>query len=223
MKKLAKLLTLIVFSFTAVCVQAQITTEQHLKAGRNYIQEEKEKISKFYQECFGIKVDWRGITIPTGPARLKHLELILEELTEDQIFEAYARSLGEEKVWRSYVSISKSINREKGGEALRPKGNYAILHLGGDEPDAKHLNKSYNDFSDDGNQYMIVKEGLIAAMRHRFETRKAYDVNGLTRFHSLDSKGGAMFMCWCFEGQFGLYGLGHDYRYSSYGPRQVSF
>src|SRR3989344_4864701 len=42
---------------------------------------EKEKTSKFYEVCFGIKVDWKGIVIPTGPAEFNHLELILKGLT----------------------------------------------------------------------------------------------------------------------------------------------
>jgi len=184
---------------------------------------EKEKISKFYEVCFGIKVDWKGIVIPTGPAEFNHLELILKELTEDQIYNAYAKKFGKDKVWKYYDSISKTINRDKGGEALRPKGNYLILHLGGDEPDVKHLNKSYNDFSDDGNKYMIVKEGMIAAMRYRFETDKMYDVKGLTRFHSLDADGYAMLMFRDSYGQFNISWYDRGNRYSDNGPRQGVF
>ena len=180
-------------------------------------------VDKVVREIFGIKVDWKGIAIPTGPAEFKHLELILKELTEDQIYNAYAKKFGKDKVWKYYDSISKTINRDKGGEALRPKGNYLILHLGGDEPDVKHLNKSYNDFSDDGNKYMIVKEGMIAAMRYRFETDKMYDGKGFTRFHSLLADGNAMYMCGNGRGQFRISGFDRGNRDSDHGPRQVVF
>src|SRR3972149_1942842 len=122
---------------------------------------EKEKISKFYEVCFGIKVDWKGIVIPTGPAEFNHLELILKELTEDQIYNAYAKK--------------------------------------------------------------FVKEGMIAAMRYRFETDKMYDVKGLTRFHSLDADGYAMLMFRDSYGQFNISWYDRGNRYSDNGPRQVVF
>ena len=70
---------------------------------------------------------------------------------------------------------------------------------------------------------MIVKEGMIAAMRYRFETDKMYDVKGLTRFHSLDADGYAMLMFRDSYGQFNISWYDRGNRYSDNGPRQVVF
>ena len=182
---------------------------------------EKEKIEKFYSECFGIKnIDWGKAPIPASDiSGMSVLEYVLAKLTEDQIFEAYAQKFGKDAVWKAYDSIRKAIKTQQD----RPKGDYCILHRGGVEPDTEHLNKSYGDFSGDGNKYMVPKEGMLAAFRYRFETGKMYDVKGATRFHALDSGGGAMRMCRVSDGRFNMDGGDRGYRSSDYGPRQVSF
>ncbi len=179
--------------------------------------EQKQQISKFYLECLNIAVDWNDIVIPAATDDFRRLELILENLTEDEIFDAYANKFGKDKVYKAYTSIRKAIKEQQ----QRPKGNYAILHCGGIEPDKKHLNKSYDDFYQDTNKYMVPKEGLIAAFRYRFETGNMFDVKGLTRFHALDSDGGVMSMCRDANGRFcmGWYYRGN--RDSGCGPRQL--
>lgn len=191
------------------------------KIKRDLWKREKEKISKFYSDCFGITVDWSLVTIPQAKGNLNHLELILADLTEDDIFKAYSKKFGEGNVWKNYNSITGAINPDD--QQRRPDGNYPILHKGGAEPDKEHLNKSYDDFKNDGNKYMIVKEGMIAAFRYRYETGKMYDVKGVTRFHTLDSDGYVVHMCWDYDGGFGIDGDDRGYRYPDNGPRQVSF
>ena len=184
---------------------------------------EKHRISEFYLECLNTKVDWTKISIPTGPKDFKRMELILAGLTEDQIFEAYVKKFGQDRVWKAYQSISESIDRTEGGEPARPKGNYVILHRGGVEPDQEYLNKNYNDFEKDGNKYMIVKEGMITAFRYRFETGDMLDVKGVTRFHSLDADGDAMVMYRFNNDRLSIDRFSRVERYPFYGPRQVVF
>ena len=183
---------------------------------------EKEKIEKFYAECFGIKtIDWINTPIPvTDIAGMNRLEFIPgTRITEDQIFEAYAKKFGKDTVWKYYDSISKAIKIQQ----QRPVNDYCALHKGGTEPDAEHLNESYDDFCNDGNSYMVPKEGMIAAFRYRFETGKMYDVKGATRLHALDSDGLAMGMRRNVNGQFRMCRNVRDGRNSDRGPRQLVF
>jgi hypothetical protein len=185
------------------------------------LQEERQKIEKFYAECFGIKtIGWDKAPVPvTDISGMKVLEYTPVQLTEDQIFEGYAKKFGKDSVWKAYESISKAIQTQQS----RPTEDYCFLHKGGTEPDSEHLNKSYDDFSGDGNNYMVPREGMIAAMRYRFETGKMYDVKGLTRFHALDSDGNAMGMYRFFNGQFGIGRNNRGNRDSVSGPRQLVF
>ena len=195
-------------------------TERILNIKSDPWKREKEKISKFTREVLGIEVDWTKVVIPTTDIPgMSHLEYIPASLSEDQLFALYAKQFGKDKVWKYYDSITKAIKEQQ----ARPAGDYAMLHRGGDEPDTEHLNKSYNDFSQDGKKYMVVKEGLIAAMRYRFETGKMYDVKGVTRFHALDSGGDVMDMGRDDDGQFSIGGNFRGFRYSDDGPREVSF
>lgn len=182
-------------------------------------EEQKQQISKFYLECFNITVDWVTVVIPTAAVDFKRLELILENLTEDEIFDAYAKKFGKDKVYKAYDSIRNAIKEQQD----RPKVFYALLHRGGLEPDTEHLNKSYDDFSQDGNNYMVPKEGLIAAFRYRFETGNMLDVKGVTRFHSLGSDGDVMDMCRNTNGRFCMDWGNRDRRITDYGPRQLVY
>lgn len=182
---------------------------------------EKEKIEKFYAKHFGIKsIDWSKTPIPASDIpEMKMLEFRPASITEDKVFEAYKKEFGEDKVYKAYTSISKAIKVQQD----RPKADYCFLHKGGAEPDAEHLNDSYDMFSVDENMYMVPIEGMIAAFRYLTETGNMYDVKGLTRFHALDSGGNAVDMCWHDNGRFNI---DYDYRVSRYpvcGPRQVVF
>ena len=150
---------------------------------------------------------------------MKMPEFRSASITEDKVFEAYKKEFGEDKVYKAYNSISKAIKVQQD----RPKGDYCFLHKGGAEPDAEHLNDSYNMFSVDGNKYMVPIEGMIAAFRYRTETGNMYDVKGLTRFHALDSDGDAVSMCGYDDGKFDIDSVNRGYQLPDYGPRQVSF
>lgn len=139
--------------------------------------------------------------------------------TEDDIFNKYVQLFGEDSVWKNYTNIRNSIREQQS----RPKAARLLIHRGGQEPDAEHLNKSYDMFYQDGKTYMIPIEGMIAALRYRVETTKMMDVKGLTRFHALDAYGYAMCMYRSSNGEFYVHSYYRDHCYSEYGPREVSF
>lgn len=181
--------------------------------------DQKKKIERFYKSIFNFNIDWSKIMIYQKVEGFDSLEYVSRKLTEDDIFNAYAKKFGKDSVWKYCDNIHKVIKEQQ----VRQSGDYSFSHRGGIEPDEEHLNKSYGDFYQDGNEYMIIKEGLIAAFRYRFETGNMWDIEGLTRFHTLDSDGHAMYMDRHDDGRFFVSYDNRDCRHFDYGPRQISF
>ncbi|MBU0611990.1 hypothetical protein KKB58_00990 [Patescibacteria group bacterium] len=179
--------------------------------------EEKRRIERFYKKFFNRTVDWLKISMPVKKEGMNRLEVIFSDITEDDVFNAYAKQFRKDSVWKYYNSITKAIREQQ----LRPEGDYVISHVGGDEPDI--LNKSYDDGINEGVKFMVPKEGLISAFRHRIETNKMYDVKGITRFAALDSDGSAMDMDRNSFGKFCISSSDRDDRDSGSGLRQVDF
>ncbi len=182
---------------------------------------EKEKNTKFWKECFGIDIPWEKLNISNTNSEFKFVEFIPESITAQKVFDIYEKRFGKDKVYNYYAE--KGIDKNIKIQQERPKGDYVICHLGGEEPDAKHLNKSYDIFSTDGNKYMIPKEGIIAALRYRFETGKMYDEKGATFFHALNADGRVMHMSRDNDGEFRIDWNDTDRQDAKFGPRQVSF
>ena len=179
--------------------------------------EEKRRIEVFYKKFFNRTIDWSKFSVPVKKEGMNRLEVIFSDITEDDIFNAYANKFGEDKVWKYYDSITNSIK----GQQARPAVNYAFSHVGGYELDL--LEKSYDDGISENVRFMVPKEGIIATFRHRVETGKMYDVKGLTRFAALDSSGYAMRMYRSSNGQFYISRDSCVYRDPDYGLRQVDF
>jgi hypothetical protein len=177
------------------------------------------KIDRFYISVFNLAINWSKIKLPVKIAGFDYLECVVPELTEDDIFNAYAKKFGKDAVWKYYNNIHKAIKEQQS----RPSFEYTFSHRGGIEPDKEHLNKSYDDFYQDGNNYMVPKEGLLSAFRYRFETGNMWDIKGVTRFHTLDSDGFTLFMSRNGHGQFRVSCGNRDYRTSDDGPRQICF
>jgi hypothetical protein len=181
--------------------------------------DQKKKIERFYKSVFSFTIDWSKIMVPRKVEGFDSLEYVSRKLTEDDIFNAYAKKFGKDSVWKYCDNIHKVIKEQQ----ERPSGDYFFSHRGGIEPDEEHMNKSYDDFYQDGNDYMVIKEGLIAAFRYRFETGNMWDIKGLTRFHTLDSDGYALLMYRNVNGEFNVSHDNRDNHYSDRGPRQISF
>lgn len=193
----------------------------------NQWSEQKNKISVFYAkvyETLGLQkkeIDWTATTLPEYSEEFPTLEFIDRSITGKQWVVVYKKMFGDSTV---YVNdYSKDIDKMTKEHQGRPEGNYCLSHFGGIEPDAQHLNKSYDDFCSDGNKYMIPIEGIIASIRKRFETGEMLDVKGATRFHALDSGGRVIGMFRDGDGQFGLVWCFRYDRNSDFGPRQVNF
>src|ERR1035437_1152703 len=93
--------------------------------------EEKRRIERFYKKFFNHIVDWSKISLPIKKEGMNRLEIIFHDITEDDAFNAYAKQFGKDSVWKYCDSINKIICEQQ----ERPLGNYAICHMGGDEPD----------------------------------------------------------------------------------------
>lgn len=103
----------------------------------------------------------------------------------------------------------------------RPKGDYWFSWNPTIEPDTEHLNKSYNIFKNDDNNYMIPREGIIAAYSYRCETGNMFDVKGVTYFQAADADGHVLCM---FRDVSGGFFIGFDFpgfQDSDRGPRQI--
>lgn len=182
-----------------------------------------EKLTKFWKDNFNHEIVLSDLVFPEEKEGFNILEYIPVGFTEDDVLEKYKGIFGKDKVWCYYHTQSKKIRESIMSQQSRPEGNRLLLHRGGPEPDTEHLNRSYDDFCNDGRQYMIPLEGIIAALRYRIETGNMMDVKGLTRFHALDHYGYAVNMCGGGDGQFGIGRHDRDNRDSDGGPREVSF
>lgn len=183
--------------------------------------EEKTKITNFYQTCFGDKwiPNFEDVKIPEITGELKRLEFIFPQMTEQEAFDAYKSYFSKDKTWKAWDDITKAINPES--VQLRSKQNYAMLHVGGDEPDL--LNYSYDDGIEQNIIFLNPLEGIISAFRYRFETGKMYDVIGVTRLSALYHDGSAMSMCEGNNGDFRVVSGNRDDHISHIGLRQTCF
>lgn len=185
--------------------------------------EEKSQISNFYKTCFKKKSwipNWESIkSLTYFEGNFRRLEFIFPKMTVQEAFDAYANYFGKDKTWKAWDDITKAINPET--VQPRPGQNYAMLHVGGDEPDL--LNKSYDDGVAEATIFMTPLEGIISAFRYRFETGNMYDVVGVTRLSALGRNGYAMRMYRNAYGKFGVDSDDRDERDPDRGLRQVIF
>lgn len=183
--------------------------------------EEKAKISHFYKTCFKDKKwknpDMEHTLFPKITGNLKRPDYVFPEMNIDVAFDSYAEYFGKDKVWKAWEKIADAMDYKS--IQSRPTKDYIYLHVGGDEPDL--LDKSYNDGIYENIIFMTPLEGIISAFRYRFETRKMYDVIGLTRFSALSQNGHAMRMYKGLNSKFNVDGRGRDDCDPPHGLRRV--
>ena len=218
------------------CIEANVTKEQMLSWEQETVRliskevtqkvlglsidpwlKEKQKIERFYKKFFNRVIDWSLVSLPEKCNPFRRIEYIFADITEDQILEAYAKKFGIDSLYKALGSVTEAISEQQ----FRPAGDRVFAHIGGLEPDL--LKKSYDDGISEGIKFMIPREGFIAAFRERTETKKMYDVVGLTRFAALDRSGCAMGMCGGADGRFSVGSSNRDDRSPQCGLRQVSF
>ncbi|MBP6908227.1 MAG: hypothetical protein KBB75_00170 [Candidatus Pacebacteria bacterium] len=182
---------------------------------------QKKKIERFYKSIFNLTIDWSKVSLPAYDEKYPRLEYVHGAFHRREYIDGYKKKFGDSSVGPN--PYSQTPDSAVKTEQDHPKGNYCFAWKGTIEPDQEHLNKSYNDFCSDGNQYMIPKEGIIVAFRERFESGNMLDIKGLTRFHALDFGDCTMDMRRNGGGRFEVGFDSRGDRNSFYGPRQIRF
>lgn len=144
-----------------------------------------ELIEQYFHEVLGCTINLSDVVFPEKEGFATYMA-VPPYLDEDQIFSCITNHF---KVGQyAYQSpVASNINREV--EQKRPQGLYVFAHAGGDEPDAKHLGKSYDDGMVENMTFMNPKEYLLATGFHRWLKDHFMDVKGWTRTSSLWSGG----------------------------------
>lgn len=124
----------------------------------------KESNKKFFKEVFGLDID-TSIPVPDAPEDFTGL-LYIPQIKGDIAVKAYKKLFGEDSVYDN--DYSKNIDEMIKSQQDRPNTPYFIRHRNGLEPDKEHLNKSYDDFCDDSNNYMVPLEGILFALYYRW-------------------------------------------------------
>ncbi len=186
-----------------------------------------QKLTKYWKEKWNHDIPWDTLVIPQQPAGLNVLEYEPNIFTEDEKLAKYKENHGEDAVWCYYHTQNLTVKDSIQSQGIRPTGPYLYWHAGGQEPDKKHLNKSYDMFDaehqETGINFAIPTEGITMADRYRFETKKMMDVAGLTFFHALDHDGDAMDMYEGSDGKFSIDRIDRTFQNGKYGPREVVF
>ena len=162
------------------------------------------QLEKYFQEVFELKVDLSYTQFPEKFGFATFMA-VPPTLDEDQIMKALTIKFGVNPYM--YMAAEK-INRE--AEQKRPEGLYVFAHVGGDEPDAQHLGKSYDDAIASGMLFLNAKEYLLVSGFHRWLKGHFMDKKGWTRTSSLWSDGFLVRGRW-FEALRSLY-LSDGYR-----------
>ncbi len=144
-----------------------------------------ELIEQYFCEVLGYTLDLSGVVFPEKQGFATYMA-VPQDLDEDQIF-THITTYFKVGQYAYQSPVASNINREV--EQKRPQGLYVFAHAGGDEPDAKHLGKSYDDGMVENMTFMNPKEYLLATGFHRWLKDHFMDVKGWTRTSSLWSVG----------------------------------
>lgn len=177
-----------------------------------------EPLEQYFREVFGYTLDLSGVVFPNKEGFASYMA-VPTDLDEDQIFSRITTYFKVGRyAWRS--PVASNINREV--EQKRPQGLYVFAHRGGDEPDAEHRNKSYDDATEEGMTFMNSKEYLLATGFHHWSNGHFMDVNGWTRTSSLWSDGYLVYGYWIpSDGELYLSHGYRDNRNPDGGPREL--
>ena len=154
-------------------------------SGRKHQQAEPPE--QYFAEVLGYTLDLSGVVFPEKVGFTTYM-VVPADINEDYIFRRITEhfKVGQ-YAWQS--PVADNVNRKI--EQKRPQGLYVFAHAGGDEPDAKHLGKSYDDAMAVNMTFMNPKEYLLATGFHHFINKDHFmDVKGCTRTSSLWWGGG---------------------------------
>ena len=186
---------------------------------------EKARLENFWLTIYGYQINWDDIALPKWTPELSRLEIDpVQDFTAEQLYDSIVNceEYPFEKRSKYMDDIDKALDEAKVVQS-RPAGNYAFAHVGGAEPDQKHLGKSYDDTISSELIFMGPREYLIACARNEFETGNVYDIKCITRLSVLGSGGYAMYGCWGVSFGSRLRRSYREFRNPDGGPRVVVF
>ncbi len=177
-----------------------------------------DEIERFYAEVLGMKIDLAGVAFPEKPGFPSYM-VVMPGLNEDAVMQKITKRFGVKAyAWTS--PIAENIDRKV--EQSRSQGLYVFAHVGGDEPDAQHLGKSYDDAMEAEMIFANPIEYLLITGFHMWKHGKWMDSKGWTRTSSLWSVGHLVGGRWLPHSR-GLYldDGDRDLRNPDGGPREL--
>lgn len=177
-----------------------------------------EELERFYAEVLGMTVDLRGVMFPEKEGFPVYMALV-PGMSEDAVMEKITKHFGV-KVYAWQTPVASNIDRTTA--QARPEGVYVFVHVGGDEPDAKHLGKSYDDAVEASMVFASPLEYLLMTGFHMWKHRRWMDSKCWIRTSSLWSDGSLMGGCWDpSDGRLYLDFGDRDGRGPGSGPREL--
>lgn len=177
-----------------------------------------EDIEKFYFEVLGISVDLTNVRFPEKAGFLVYMA-VAPGLNEDAVMGSITKHFKVGAwIWKSPIAA----NIDRASQQKRSEGLYVFSHVGGDEPDAQHLGKSYDDAVEAKMVFVNPLEYLLMTGFHMWKHGHWLDSKSWTRTSSLWSDG--HLVCGRLGPQYlklDLYYSSPDYRHEGAGPREL--
>jgi len=148
---------------------------------------EKKKISRFYKSIFNYTIDWSNVKLPDYSYDYSRLEYVDSGIDWNLYISAFKKKFGNDSVeisacYRDFIDNGELLLIQQD----RPKDDYCFAWSGISCPSSNHLNKSYYNFCNQGVNFLIAKEGIIAYFRSKFELNSVSFAKGTTIFHSAE-------------------------------------
>jgi hypothetical protein len=183
-----------------------------------YAHPKSKSIRDFYKEVLGLSINLAGVRFPEKEG-FPNCMVRCEGFDEDFVVNKLCKHFSVNKYFLQ-APAAKYLNRNL--EQKRPNGLYVFAYVGGDEPDVKHLGKSYEDAMAEQMIFANPLEYLLMTGFHQWEKQKWMDISGSTLTSSLWLDGGLV------SGFFDphpqelyLLDYSHDLRRPSFGPCEL--
>ena len=153
----------------------------------NLISEWKE----FYNDLFGIKVNFSNLQIPEKPKGFERLIIVAKGMTSQRLFDKCEELFS---CWKwTDESLDKVVNSVRAAE----NGDYAIWLRDRVEPDKELKNLSANKLKKRGISSITLEERLIYELKYFKETGRHLDISNITLCSgSCSSNGFVPGVCW---------------------------
>lgn len=177
---------------------------------------------EYYTKVYGIDISEIAEMEFPEHTSFQTFMAVSPQMDEDRIMLSL-REYFKMNIYRYKEPIAANINRDEEAKIQkRPSGLYVFAHGGGDEPDADHRNKSYNDAVAAKMTFANAKEYLLMTGFHKFTKGYFMDKKGWTRTSSLWLVGHLVCGSWRDVSSLLYMSRGlRDVRDADYGPREL--